>query len=264
MSASNGGSEAPPSPARAQVDFLRDSWNHNARADPLFAVLAGDENHGTKWDLEAFFATGRKEVAGVFERLAHDGLKDRFGRALDFGCGVGRLSEALALRCDRVSAVDVAEVMVAKARELSVHKNVDYIVNVAPDLRIFEDGSFDFCMSHLVLQHVGRKLAKKYLREFVRLLSPGGVAEVEVPVGFRNVRGLFAAILPNSLLRIRGLWRRGMFFTTTFPIPPRSVERLIEEAGGRVVESRVLDKHPSAILRSYVFVKPPQAPGGVR
>jgi SAM-dependent methyltransferase len=223
----------------------------------LFAVLAGAENQGKKWDPAAFFATGQFEVEKLFERLVRDGQKACFERALDFGCGVGRLSEALASRCTTVSAVDVSEVMVAKAREFSTHGNVDYIVNSAPDLRIFPDRFFDLCVSHLVLQHVGRRLAVAYLREIVRVLAPGGVAEVEVPVGFRNFRGVLAAILPNMVLRVRSLWRRGMFFTTTYPIRPQRVEGLISEGGARVIESQVLYIHPSSTIRSYVFTKLP-------
>ncbi|HEX8929982.1 MAG TPA: class I SAM-dependent methyltransferase, partial [Actinomycetota bacterium] len=45
----------------------------------------------------------------------------------------------------------------------------------AADLAIFGDDRFDLVCSLLVLQHVRPGYARAYLREFLRVLRPGGV-----------------------------------------------------------------------------------------
>ena len=61
--------------------------------------------------------------------------------------------------------------MIARARQLK--KNADRVRfhhNDAPDLRLFDDGCFDFILSMLVLQHMEPQLMRGYMREFVRVL----------------------------------------------------------------------------------------------
>jgi ubiquinone/menaquinone biosynthesis C-methylase UbiE len=103
----------------------------------------------------------------------------RMSRALDFGCGAGRLTQALATRFDRVDGVDVATSMVDLARRHNTHPDrVAFHLNERPDLRALEDGSYDFILSIVVFQHMSNDLKAGYLREFVRVLAPGGVAVV--------------------------------------------------------------------------------------
>jgi hypothetical protein len=51
-----------------------------------------------------------------------------------------------------------------------------YVHNPRQDLRLFADGSFDFVFSTLVLQHMRPDYALGYIAEFIRILSPEGVA----------------------------------------------------------------------------------------
>jgi hypothetical protein len=89
----------------------------------------------------------------------------------------------------------------------------------------------------------------------VRVLAPGGVAEVQVLVGFGNFRGFVHAFLPRPLLKRYSMKRHGLFYTTSFPIRARRVDRIIAENGGKVVESRRENIHPAGLIRSYVILK---------
>ena len=71
--------------------------------------------------------------------------------------------------------VDVAASMIEHARELNRHgERCTYISNSADDLSIFADGTFDFILTELVLQHLPPELMFRYVGEFVRVLRPGG------------------------------------------------------------------------------------------
>ena len=153
-------------------------WEELAAADPLWAILAGPDQRGGRWDTEKFFATGEQEIAELMELVTQVGGLERMGRALDFGCGVGRLTRALGARFDEAVGVDISEEMVRLAPELNSEvPGCSFVVNAKPDLSVFDASSFDLVYTTLVLQHLPRReLLRAYLSEFLRILRPGGLA----------------------------------------------------------------------------------------
>jgi SAM-dependent methyltransferase len=104
------------------------------------------------------------------------------GRALDFGCGVGRLTRPLADHFDEVVGVDIAPTMIDLARRYHADRpSCRFEVNQAEDLARFPSATFDLVLSLIVLQHVPPATAVRYLRELCRLVTPGGVLAVQVP-----------------------------------------------------------------------------------
>jgi tRNA/tmRNA/rRNA uracil-C5-methylase (TrmA/RlmC/RlmD family) len=83
----------------------RTFWDAHAERDPLWAVLSEAGKEERKWDVRRFFQTGVNEVALIFYQLDSHGVDVKNGCALDFGCGVGRLTQALAPRFERVVGV---------------------------------------------------------------------------------------------------------------------------------------------------------------
>jgi ubiquinone/menaquinone biosynthesis C-methylase UbiE len=157
------------------------SWNRFGQDDPLWAVLTWPEKKGGKWSPEEFFEVGRRDVASLFSYLGSLGVKLTFQRALDFGCGAGRLTGALAEHFQEVHGVDISPSMVETARKLNRYPDRGFFhVNVSDDLRIFDDHTFDFVLTLITLQHVPRKYALGYVAEFVRVLKPSGVLVFQV------------------------------------------------------------------------------------
>jgi SAM-dependent methyltransferase len=102
---------------------------------------------------------------------------------LNIGCGVGRVERYLAPLVRELWAVDVSGEMIARARRrLEGLANV-HLREVANDefLRSFEDGRFDVVFSFLVLQHLEKEDAARYLRDAFRVLRPGGVFVGQFP-----------------------------------------------------------------------------------
>jgi SAM-dependent methyltransferase len=168
------------------VDFdqLQTDWEGLAADDPLWAVLTRPDCRGGRWDPDEFFTTGSDEVADIIGRVRR--LRPRLwpGRALDFGCGVGRLTRPLADHFDEVVGVDIAPTMIDLARRYHADRpTCRFEVNQAEDLARFPDDSFDLVLSLIVLQHVPPTAAVRYVREFCRVLAPGGVVVVQIPAG---------------------------------------------------------------------------------
>ena len=74
---------------------VQKTYEAYGKEDPLYAVLSRKDAKDNKWDADEFYATGRQEIADAMSHLAKLGVEVNKGRAMDFGCGVGRLTQAL-------------------------------------------------------------------------------------------------------------------------------------------------------------------------
>lgn len=222
------------------LDDLRRNWDGLGRVDPLWAILAYPERHRGGWEghEDDFFGTGRQAVDEVLAMLARVGATPPSrGRAMDFGCGAGRLTQGLAGHFDRADGVDIASSMVDLARRHNrAGDRVAYHLNEARDLALFDDDTFDFLLSIIVLQHIPNELKRDYLAEFVRVLRPGGVAAFTVPShGDWSVEGTVRR-LPNSWQNVYRRRRYGYDEVMEFhPLRRAKVEAVLREAGAEVV-----------------------------
>ena len=158
-------------------------WEAHAQADPLWAVLSDPVRAGRRWDLDTFLESGRHQVDQALGRLdALGGTLVDHDWAVDFGSGVGRLSQALGDRFERVLGLDVSPTMVAVARRLNRHGDrVTFRCNDSDRLEGVASGSVSLALSFITLQHVPPALARGYLAELLRVVQPGGAAIVQVP-----------------------------------------------------------------------------------
>lgn len=164
------------------LDELQKHWNQFGKDDPMWAILAIPEMKNNNWDPAEFFQRGVSEIAENISKVEAMGTKISYGRALDFGCGVGRLTQALAARFEEVHGVDIAPSMIEAARRFNQFgEKCTYHLNKRNDLSLFPDNHFDFIYSVIVLQHMRPKYSLPYIREFLRVLRPGGVLAFQLP-----------------------------------------------------------------------------------
>jgi SAM-dependent methyltransferase len=160
-------------------------WENFGKVDPYFAVLTSPEFHGRLSDAERakFFASGETHIDTILS-IIRERLDPSFApmRALDFGCGVGRLLLPLAERCQAVTGVDVAPSMLAEARRNCSAAGADRVrlLQSDDDLSAVE-GPFDFVHTYIVLQHIPVVRGEKLVRKLAAKLSPGGVGMFHVP-----------------------------------------------------------------------------------
>lgn len=165
-----------------ELNQLQYHWNGMGEEDPLFAVLTQPGKEQNRWQREEFLETGRSNIAAILNQLSESGLSLKRGRALDFGCAVGRLTQALCDHFDEVDGVDIAPSMLQVAREWNQHgERCRYHLNEVNSLQLFDDQSFDFICTMITLQHMQPKFAVEYISEFARVLAPGGALFFQVP-----------------------------------------------------------------------------------
>ncbi|MEA3189275.1 MAG: hypothetical protein QOD99_3105, partial [Chthoniobacter sp.] len=190
----------PSEPEQQTLRRLQSVWENHAKEDPLWAILTGPDKVGRKWNLTEFLQTGVYEIDSLFETLVLHEIEFDFAAALDFGCGVGRLSQALSRKFQRVSGVDISPTMIETAERLNQYKdNCRYFLNARRDLQLFQDETFSFIYSNIVLQHIAPNLIKQYLAEFSRVLKPHGLLVFHLPSRFNEAEGLPPAAWDASL-----------------------------------------------------------------
>lgn len=182
---------------------LGDDWDMISDCDAFWAVLSDPEHKHGKWSEVDFFKLGMDEIETVMATAeTYLGPLQNRRRALDFGCGIGRLTRALGHVFESCDGVDISTNMVSQARILNAdHKNLHFHVNRDPDLKLFADHHFDFIYSGLVLQHIpDRDQILRTLAEFVRITASGGVIAFQLPptlpwfIRIQPRRKLFSAL----------------------------------------------------------------------
>ncbi|MFP4055122.1 MAG: class I SAM-dependent methyltransferase [Phycisphaerae bacterium] len=156
-------------------------WIELGEHDPYFGVLTADDYRGEQLPaetLERFFATGRRHVDKLWRLLDQRmALDPRPGRALDFGCGVGRVTFALAERCGKVVGADVSPAMLQRARDHAARLEVPNVTFArSDDSLVGIDGRFDLVHSYIVFQHIPPARGLPIVSQLLGRLNPGGLA----------------------------------------------------------------------------------------
>jgi|SRR5688572_8435847 len=211
---------------------MRSTWDAAAASDRV------DEFVGDP-------ATARAELEGLFGRLGAD---PRSGVCLEVGCGPGRMTGVLAERFDRVVALDVSEAMLERARSTVTAPNVDFRLVAGDRLETVEDAVADTLVCYLVLQHLPeRRVVRRYLAEFARVLSPEGSAFVQLPVMQDGMRPRLWRLARRVAVPVSGIYRRG--------VTDRAAYR-----GTRLTEAELQAGLAAAGLRSAARDESPESP----
>ena len=222
---------------------LRRHWNEYGKRDPLWAILTSPDKKGNRWSIDEFLQTGRDEIAQLMAYLDERRITVARGRALDFGCGAGRLTHALAAHFDHAIGLDIAPSMIAKARELHGGlPNVEFRVNTSDRLESVESGSIDLVYTRLVLQHMPPRYIRAYLAEFARALRTGGVAVFQLPgenarpvaARHRGLKGLLPRPVISMVRAVRDL--RNFPRMELHGLPRTEVEQLMAGRDAPVVD----------------------------
>ena len=265
----------------SSLQQVQRTWEGLAQADPFWAICSDPERRQGRWNRDEFFATGRSEIERVLDCVNSLGLAiDRSAPVLDFGCGVGRLTKAMAAYFPECQGVDISPTMVRMAEEFNQDMpQCNFLVNERRDLRCFEANYFGFAYSSIVLQHMPPRDSRRYLQEMVRVTKPGGVLVFQV---LDDLRIGFMPRLRQKIGIRRNLRRfssgnNGQCTIDLYWLGEAQVRRALQAAGARVIDVRYtnsaepafngnlqyLQHAPSRgwVSKQYCAIKDPE-PGG--
>ena len=169
-----GDCQAPEEQAAPVRDTDRD-WQIIGEQDPFFGVLTDPRFHRDNLTDEAraeFFRSGEREIGALIERN-----RAVFGAfnpksALDFGCGVGRLTQPLARLCGEAVGVDVSAGMRTEAEK---HNKTSAVFTDRIPPR-----AFDWVVSFIVLQHITPEQGYGLISQLLKAVAPGGGVSLHV------------------------------------------------------------------------------------
>ncbi len=244
---------ATPAELAAMLERIGQYWEEAGREMPHWSVLTEDRYRpeAIEASIDEFYASGRRDAALVEGLLERQGIPpESLPSAVEYGCGVGRATLALARLFDRVTGCDISRPHLALAAEQAEARIVDNVAwhhstTAAP----MPGDGWDFWFSRLVLQHNPPPVAAHLLRLAFAGLRPGGVAMFQVPTH-----------RTDYAFSIRGYLEAGASRAPEMEmhvLPQGEVFALAREAGLEVLEVRD-DTHvvapASRIWMSNLFV----------
>lgn len=157
---------------------MQSFWDARARENALYFVDNTVDYNSP--DAERFWAEGERIVDTILEAVGAQLRPD--DEAVEIGCGVGRLTRALAARARSVAALDVSAEMLAQAKDANAGlDNVRWVQGDGTSLAGIDDASTDACFSHVVFQHIPDPgITLGYVREMGRVLRSGGWSAFQI------------------------------------------------------------------------------------
>jgi SAM-dependent methyltransferase len=242
------------------------AWEKFGRLNPYFGVLADEkfESGNIEENRDLFFATGRSSVAHILNQYRnHFGTLPR-ERALDFGCGVGRLTFPLAEEFTSVLGLDISPSMLSEAGSNAERLGVSNAIFALADDRLSNArGEFDFVISYLVLQHVPVRRGLPILSRLVGKVRPGGGFSLHISM---RTDGLMSRSVWWASHHIPGvkIWqniRSGRNWNApAMQMNNYSLNRIVAQLAGQgVSEFFVATEHHAKFLTCSLLGKKPEA-----
>lgn len=166
---------------------MRQEWDRRSRKNAYHYIASGR----AEWPEDEFFLSGERDVRDFLDPYLSDAqVVPSDKRMLEIGCGVGRMTFALAKRFGTVEAIDISGEMIKRAKELQARLgigNVHFQVGNGKDLSAYPDEVMDFVFSYIVFQHIpGISIILNYVREIGRVLKRGGLFRFQLN-GYRRL-----------------------------------------------------------------------------
>ena len=237
--------EGPPDQFQRMVERIKVYWSGRGETDAEFSVRTNAKFTAEKIDAHRneFYQSGEKDfdtIKAFFHRTGHS--VENVRSAIDLGCGVGRVSAALARRFDRVIGVDISPGHLKKAeawfKEQSLTNGTFAHLS---ELAVIDNlPSVDLFYSLIVLQHNPPPMMLELLKRSLNRVNVGGYALFQLPT-YRS--------------DYRFVWDE--YFTTEpkmemHSLPQRYVFAALQNAGFTLLECHQ-DSRASARHMSHTF-----------
>ncbi|MEM1145863.1 MAG: class I SAM-dependent methyltransferase [Pseudomonadota bacterium] len=243
-------------------DRHREQWENLGASDPYWAVLSQPSKRHGRWEPDEFFEIGHREIRAVLRTIQD--LEVPLGKkvALDFGCGVGRLSRALAGEFEKVIAIDVSTAMLDEARNANRQiDNIEFVHNSVENLDCVANESIDLVCSKLVLQHMPRVRQQKFISAMCDSLVPGGVLTIQVAaaVNLRTWQGWMFRLLGNRVLNLLRYVRYGRAgIMEVHALPERAVRGVLAAQGMDILSVQPDGAAGRAFSSLVVYARKPE------
>ncbi len=160
---------------------MRQDWDARARQDAEHFIYTRDGSG----DVDDFARSGEanyNQLVRPYIPILLNGRESAACRAVEIGCGIGRMTEYFARDFAHIDAIDVAPAMIEGARKRLGHvTNAAFHVGAGSDLAAVTSESVDLVFSYIVFQHIpSRAVIEGYVHEAARVLRSGGAFKFQL------------------------------------------------------------------------------------
>jgi SAM-dependent methyltransferase len=247
--------QASPAQFAAITAEIKKAWTHLGKSNPHFSVLTNPSYLPENLDknIEEFWATGAQEVDRVIPVLERHGFGPTAGKiAVEYGCGVGRVTTALGKHFSRVHGYDISpeHLKLATQRAQAVGAaNAEFHECSVETLGKVE--KCDFYYSRIVFQHNPPPVIHLLIQNALKALNPGGIALFQIPV-----------YSPGYRFKIdEWLAQDHALDMQMHCLPQQHIFRLIQDEGCLPLEVREDDSAGTQYLSNLFVVTKPAAEG---
>jgi len=230
------------------------AWEQYGKDNPYFGVLSDERFRGAGLSESArrdFYASGEEYVQETLAVCQRHFAAPARAKALDFGCGVGRLTIPLASHFESVTGIDISQAMLDEARAncstLGVG-NVRFLQNL--ETLTEEQGTFSFINTFIVLQHIEPSRGLDVVVAMLRLLGRGGYGAIHMTyarakdradLGSRTLGSTAVQALRRPLSAVHRMLTRRDPEMQMNAYPLNKVLFILQDAGVQEVHTRFTD-----------------------
>lgn len=167
------------------------NWETFGATDPYFGVLTDEKYRGSGLTDERrteFFKSGHDYIHNILKNVKHR-IDPMFSprKAIDFGCGVGRLVIPLAGIAEQVVGLDVSPSMLNEARKNCDARAINNVVLYQSDDDLTSlSGKYNFIHSYIVFQHIPVRRGEHIFNRLIEHLEDEGVGVVHFTYSKRD------------------------------------------------------------------------------
>jgi SAM-dependent methyltransferase len=160
--------------------FNKNLWEYYGEETAYFAVVTEDKFRKENLDQatkQEFFDQGSEYVERIWSEIESN-FKSSFKpkKAVDFGCGVGRLTIPLSKKCEQITGIDISEKMLKETEENCKALEINNVTLMTSDDNLSKlTEKVDFVHSFIVIQHIKQEIGEKIFSKLIESLNTGGI-----------------------------------------------------------------------------------------
>jgi cyclopropane fatty-acyl-phospholipid synthase-like methyltransferase len=183
-----------------RMSSLPNRWEAFAQENAEFYIYTVP---GVDFATPAGQAQFRESGREVVERILRESKPylNRFDRAIEIGCGVGRLALPMAERFAEVIGIDIAPTMISKLGDYSRAAGVSNVRGFLAHEAWFDQGPADLVYSMLVFQHIESwPVIRDYFAGMAKCLAEDGICYAQFDTRRPTLPYLSMRVLPDAVL----------------------------------------------------------------
>lgn len=192
------------------MDDRKQLWEEIGTSEAYWAVATHDKFRAENLNSELkedFLESGREHIEEVWQTFRE--LLSRYlrpERAIDYGCGVGRLVIPLAKHSEQAIGVDISSAMLMEAKQNAEAAGCSNIELQTVDEFICDEAAeYDLVHTYIVLQHIDPAIGYSVIERLLERLKGGGYAMIHTT--FKDTSPFFGRMRARVYRDVPGVHR---------------------------------------------------------